>query len=86
MNWIDVNERLPEIGQECLVAGCGLRLSATYDRAGWFKETTDKKSGHWGDCGCKCETANNGYCAARAGWISHWMPMPDHPEMEPSTI
>ena len=73
MNWVAVNENLPEKYQRVLVTN-GKEICLHYKQSGLIWED---ERGY--DLYCSCPE-NHDRCDFREGDITHWMPLPNLPE------
>ncbi len=64
--WISIKDRLPEIGQECLIR---IPVSNYHN----IESASHKSRGIWS--GAWCNSRGSG-CTYR---VSHWMPRPEEP-------
>ena len=77
MEWISVEDRLPEPEKDCLISN-GVHVGVGYYEAEYFAEDPEDPLQYSSDCwhqeGSNLKTCNSGFAD-----VTHWMPLPNPP-------
>jgi hypothetical protein len=74
MDWIKVEDRLPEPYQRVLIGGVSVRGDKMYS-VGRIQESEEFGTEWWYNGGNDYESVNN-------SWVKFWMPLPELPKEE----
>lgn len=83
MDWVSVEDRLPEVGQRVLVVAYGWKSETVYLGyldPGWLKGDPEGKGNFWGVPTNPSDWRLAGWSYFRDPDVRYWMPCPEPPE------